>query len=173
MGQAGSARGSASARNTSPEQFAEFHRLSALAADASKRAIALNPDDPYPWVTRMSTNFAGGEHADFHRAMDEAVRRDPVNFEAHLSAVSFLCAKWYGSHEQMFAAARGPAAAAPAGSPVVMLPLLAHFEYALREYGFDSRSESLTAKRSYFHRPEVIAEIQACAAKWRAPASRA
>ena len=50
---------------------------------------------------------------------------------------------------------------------VAMLPLLAHFEYALREYGFDTRAESLAAKASYFHRPEVIREIDACAAKWR------
>jgi hypothetical protein len=68
----------------------------------------------------------------------------------------------------MFTAAREPAAAAPAGSSVAMLPLLAHFEYALREYGFDSRSDSLGAKRDHFRRPEVIAEIDACAAKWRA-----
>jgi hypothetical protein len=99
--------------------------------------------------------------------MGEAIRRDPYNFEAHLMAVTFLCAKWYGSHEQMFAAAREPAAAAPAGSSVAMLPLLAHFEYALREYGFETRAESLAAKASYFHRPEVIREIEACAAKWR------
>jgi hypothetical protein len=43
-----------------------------------------------------------------------------------------------------------------------------HFEYALREYGFESRSESLPAKASYFRRPEVVAEIDAYAAKWRA-----
>jgi hypothetical protein len=169
MDQAGEARGYASARNTSREQFQEFDRLSTLAAQASLRAVELNPDDPYPWVTRMTSMLANGhrQRDEFLAVMGESVKRDPYNFEAHLMAVTFLCAKWYGSHEQMFAAAREPAAAAPVGSSVAMLPLLAHFEYALREYGFDTRAQSLTAKASYFHRPEVIREIDACAAKWR------
>ncbi|MEV4538715.1 hypothetical protein AB0J82_33540 [Asanoa sp. NPDC049518] len=169
MDQAGRARGYASARNTSDEQFREFDRLSTLAARASERAVELNPDDPYPWVTRMAAMLADGhrQHAEFHEAVAEAVKRDPYNFEAHLMAVTFLCQKWYGSHELMFEAARGPAASAPAGSSVAMLPLLAHFEYALREYGFDTRKESLGAKANYFRRPEVIGEIEACAARWR------
>lgn len=169
MDQAGEARGAAAARHTTREQFREFERLSALAGQASQRAVQLNPDDPYPWVTRMASTLANGHRLrdEFLAAMDEAVKRDPDNFEAHLMAVTFLCEKWYGSHEQMFAAAREPAAAAPVGSSVAMLPLLAHFEYALREYGFDTRASSLSAKASYFRRPEVIREIEACAAKWR------
>ncbi|WP_194821082.1 hypothetical protein [Micromonospora sp. S-DT3-3-22] len=169
MDQAGEARGGASARNTSREQFQEFDRLSTLAARASQRAVELNPDDPYPWVTRIASTLADGhrQRDEFLAAMGESVTRDPYNFETHLMAVTFLCEKWYGSHEAMFAAAREPAAAAPAGSSVTMLPLLAHFEYALREYGFDTRAESLTAKASYFRRPEVIREIDACATKWR------
>ncbi|MCM0676489.1 hypothetical protein NCC78_17620 [Micromonospora phytophila] len=169
MDQAGEARGAASARNTSREQFQEFDRLSTLAAQASQRAVRLNPDDPYPWVTRMASMLANGhrQRDEFLAATGESVKRDPYNFETHLMAVTFLCEKWYGSHEEMFAAAREPATTAPVGSSVAMLPLLAHFEYALREYGFDTRAESLTAKASYFRRPEVIREIDACAAKWR------
>ncbi|SNT64560.1 hypothetical protein SAMN05421812_117100 [Asanoa hainanensis] len=169
MDQAGEARGYASARNTTREQFREFDRLSTLAAQASARAMELNPDDPHPWVTRLTSMLADGhrQHDEFHEAMGEAVKRDPYNFDTHIMAVTFFCQKWYGSHEQMFAAARGPATSAPVGSSVAMLPLLAHFEYALREYGFDTRAESLSAKADYFRRPEVIGEIQACAAKWR------
>jgi hypothetical protein len=170
MEQAGEARGGASARNTTRDQFQEFDRLSTLAAQASQRAVWLNPDDPYPWMTRMTSMLANGhwQRDEFLAAMGESVKRDPYNFETHLMAVTFFCAKWYGSHEEMFAAAREPAAAAPAGSSVALLPLLAHFEYALREYGFETRAESLAAKASYFRRPEVIREIDACAAKWRA-----
>ncbi|GAA2710398.1 hypothetical protein [Actinoplanes palleronii] len=167
---AGQARGGASARNTSPEQFHEFHRLSALAAEAGQRAVELNPDDPYPWVTRLDAMFANGRQhrEEFDTALGEALARDEFHFEAHLMAVSFRCQKWFGSHEEMFAAAREPAAAAPPGSSVTLLPLLAHFEYALREYGFESRAESLAAKTDYFRRPEVIQEIEWCAGKWRA-----
>lgn len=169
MDQASRARGARSARNTTAEQFREFERLSILAAQAADRAVALNPLDPSPWVTRMTSMLAngGGQQEEFVAAMGEAVRRDPFNCDAHVMSVTYFCEKWYGSHEQMFAAARWPAAA-PAGSSVAMLPLLAHFEYALREFGFDTRKSSLAAKAAYFRRPEVIREIDACAAKWRA-----
>src|SRR5262245_52016420 len=144
-------------------------RPAGRAAQASDRAVELNPDDPYPWAIRMRTLFANGyeQREEFRAALGEAVKRDLYNCDIHVIAVNFLCAKWFGSHEEMFAAAREPAAAAPAGWSVTMLPLLAHFEYALRERGFDSRAESLAAKASYFHRPEVIREIDACAAKSR------
>ncbi|GIF74469.1 hypothetical protein [Asanoa siamensis] len=166
---AGDARGSGSARETTAEQFHEFDRLSTLAAHASRRAVELNPDDPYPWMVLMTSMLADGHgrQDEFAAAAAEAVKRDPFNFAAHLVAVTYLCRKWYGSHEQMFAAARQPATAAPVGSSVAMLPLLAHFEYALTEHGFNARPESLGAKMDYFRRPEVIAEIEWCAAKWR------
>lgn len=168
--QAFKARGGASARNTSAEQFREFRRLADAAAGAGQRAVELNPDDPYPWVIRMRAMLANGrEHRDdFPVALAEAVARDPYHFEAHLMAMTFRCQKWFGSHPEMFAAARGPAATAPAGATVVMLPLLAHFEYALREYGFESRVDSFPEKQAYFRRPDVIQEIAECAAKWRA-----
>jgi len=165
-------RGGASARNTSAAQLHEFHRLSDAAAAASRRAVELNPDDPYPWVVRMRAMLADGRRHrdDFPVTLAEAVNRDPDHFEAHLMAMTFLCQKWYGSHEEMFAAARGPAAAAPAGASVVMLPVLAHFEYALREYGFETRVASLAAKTEYFRRPDVIQEITSCASKWQSAA---
>ncbi|MFI1994765.1 hypothetical protein [Actinoplanes sp. NPDC020271] len=135
-----------------------------LAVHASRRAADLNPDDAHPLVNSMNAMFADGyrQAGDFARSLREALRRDPHHFEAHLAAVSFACAKWYGTHDEMFTAARGAAAAAPTGSPTVLLPLLAHFEFALREF------PALPAAKAYFRRPEVAAEITCCAAKWRA-----
>lgn len=166
--QSRTARGAASAQHTSQQQFKEFHRLSGLAAEASRRAVVLNPDDPCPWTIRMTTMFAEGrrQRGEFLQSFGEAVRRDPFNFEAHSTALNFLCEKWFGSHEEMFAAARGPAAAAPPGSSVVMLPLLAHFEYMLRAFWDESWEQSLPAQMAYFRRPEVYQEINDCAVKW-------
>lgn len=154
------------ARDAGPGQLREFDRLSGLAVRAGQRAADLNPHAPYPWVTRMNAMFADGyrQADDFTTSAREALRRDPHNFEAHLTVVTFRSAKWYGTHDEMFTAARSAAAAAPSGSPSTMLPLLAHFEYALREYG-----QNLSAKKEYFRRERVAAEITCCAAKWQFP----
>ncbi|MEU2616008.1 hypothetical protein ABZ570_31215 [Micromonospora sp. NPDC007271] len=168
--QAGRARGSAPASHTTQEQFQDFAELSAHAAAAARRAISLAPHDPTPWVGVLWAMFADGHsrQAEFHQAFTEALRRDPYNFGTHLAAVSFLCEKWYGSHQEMFGLARQAAAAAPPGTAVTMLPLFAHFEYAMREFNWGTPTpEGVLACRRYFQRPEVRQEYDACAAKWR------
>jgi len=167
---AGDARGAKSAKHTSAEQFEAFADLSAQAEAASRRAIALDPQSPLPWHTVLYSKLADGhaQRSQFFAAFEEAVRRDPYNFDTHLAAVTYLCAKWFGSHEEMFRAARDVAAAAPPGSTAAMLPFLAHFEYSLREHGFDERRDATrNAHRRYHSRPEVQRELDACVAKWR------
>ena len=169
---AADARGSASAKNTSAEQFASFHALAEASAEASGRAIALvDPGDPAAHIQLISAMFADGRvrTPEFQETVDEAKRRDPHNFELHQTVVSLLCEKWYGSHEQMYAAAREVAAAAPEGSSAVMIPYLAHFEYAMREHCWDTRAKpALAAAAKHFKRPDVQRELDALAAKWRA-----
>ncbi|GHJ56322.1 hypothetical protein Nm8I071_56290 [Nonomuraea sp. TT08I-71] len=165
------ARGSAPASQTTQEQFQGFAELSAQAADAARRAIALAPHDPVPWIDVLWAMFPDGRsrQAEFHQAFTEARQRDPFNLGIHLAAVSFLCEKWYGSHEEMFGLARATAAAAPPGTAVTLLPLFAHFEYAMREFNWGTPTpEGVLACRRYFQRPEVRQEYDACAAKWRA-----
>lgn len=169
---AGEARGSASAAHTTAEQFQNFRALSHAAGQVGQRAMALaGPYDPLPWVEIMSTMFADHDarkHS-FDAVLAEGRRRDPVNFDLHWSAISLRCEKWYGSHEQMFAMAREVAAAAPPGASSVLFPLFAHFEYALREFAWDTHSaRSLRASRKYFRRPEVQRELDHWIAKWRA-----
>ena len=172
--QAGEARGSASAKNTTAEQFQNFQRLSARAAEAGRRAMELaGPYDPLPWIEMLQTMFAD-HHARttlFDEVFAEGRRRDPYNFDLHVTALSLRCQKWYGSHEQMFATAREVAAAAPAGSSSVILPLFAHFEYAMREFSWDTRTDaSLKACQNYFRSPEVQQELDQWIAKWQAGA---
>ncbi|MFC6020036.1 hypothetical protein ACFP2T_28060 [Plantactinospora solaniradicis] len=173
---AGDARGDAPASRTSPEQFRAFKELSDAAAVASRRAITLaGPHDPTPFIELLGAAFADGrvDTPEFRELLAEAKRRDPYHFDLHLTVVSLLCQKWFGSHEQMFTAAREVAAAAPPGANVVMMPFLAHFEFAMREYGWDQRTpESLAACSRHFQRPEVQAELDSWAAKWRAGVPR-
>ncbi|WP_328476241.1 hypothetical protein OHA21_21390 [Actinoplanes sp. NBC_00393] len=169
---AGEARGSASAANTSAEQFAGFEQLSEASAQVSQRAMALAaPNDPLPWVEMLGTMFADrhARTAYFDEIFDEGRRRDPFNFDLHWTALSLRCQKWGGSHDLMFATARGVAEAAPPGYSAVMLPLFAHFEYSMIEYGWGERTDkTLKAHRRYFTRPEVQQELDHWIAKWRA-----
>lgn len=171
---AGRARGAAPAADTSREQFVGFTELSAQAAAAGRQAIALAPHDPVPRVDVLWAMFAGGRgrQQEFADALAEVRRRDRFNFAAHLAAVSFHCEKWFGSHDAMFGLARATAAAAPPGAGVTLLPVFAHFEYAMREFNWGTPTpKGLLACRRYFQRPEVQRELDACVAKWRAAGS--
>lgn len=169
---AGEARGSASAANTTAEQFQNFHALSEAAAQVGQRAIELAaPNDPIPWVEQLGTMFADRRavQTSFDEVFTEARRRDPYNFDLHLTALSLKCQKWYGSHDEMFGIARGVAAAAPPGASSVLLPLFAHFEFAMREFSWDTRTrKSLRTCQKYFRRPEIRQELDQLIAKWRA-----
>jgi hypothetical protein len=166
---AGEARGSASAARTSREQFESFHILSAKAAEASVRALELaDPRDPGPIIELMSSCFSEGA-GQLNELYAEARRRDPHNFSMHEVAVMLTCQKWYGSHERMFAVAHAAAEAAPPGHRTTLLPLFAHFEYAMREFAWDDRSkQSQKAVRKYFRKPEVQRDCDAWIAKFRA-----
>lgn len=169
---AAEARGSAPASRTSTEQFQDFRALSEAAAQVTRRAMALAaPYDPLPWSTYLGTMFAdrNAVATSFEEVFAEGRRRDPYNFDLHLTAVMLQCEKWYGSHERMFGIARDVAAAAPPGHKSTLLPLFAHFEYAMREFSWDVRTrKSLHACRTYFRRPDVQQELDHWIAKFRA-----
>ncbi|MBB2948419.1 hypothetical protein FB565_008202 [Actinoplanes lutulentus] len=163
------ARGSASASETTPEQFHAFHRQSGLAGAAADRAIALAlPGDPVPYARKIRTMFGNqAARSSLDEIYAEGRRRDPHNFALHLTAVMLLCEKWYGSHERMFATARDAATAAPPGSKTVLLPLFAHYEYALREFNWDATTtKGFKTARAYFRGPEVRQEMDAWVQKW-------
>jgi hypothetical protein len=168
---ASKARGSAVASETSAEQARAFHALSAASARAGRRAMERAiPGDPSPWTHILGTMFADRRTMAtwFGDVYAEGRRRDPHNFELHSNAITLHCAKWYGSHEQMFEMAGRAAAAAPPGHKSVLLPLHAHFEYAMREYAWNIfTDESLRDCKRYFRRPDVQQDIDRWITKFR------
>ncbi|MFF5225399.1 hypothetical protein [Dactylosporangium sp. NPDC000521] len=170
---AGRARGAAPAARTSQDQFRSFGELSAQARVQAQRAVTLTADDPVPCNILLGSMFGDAEHRGaFREVLAEAKRRDRFDFEVHSTAVTFLCEKWFGSHDAMFAAARETASEAPPGTGVTMLPLLAHLEYAMRQYSWGKVSTSaLVDCRRYFRRPDVQRELDECVTKWRSPGS--
>ena len=121
-------------------------------------AAAMDPSSAEPWVGLMST-ARGLElpRDEIERRFVEVHARDAFRPDACHQMLQTLCAKWIGSHEEMFDFADWIRRSSPADSPCVDLSAMAHIEYALsgHEPGLD-----LTA---YFSRPRVADDLQSAA----------
>lgn len=123
------ARGAKGAEHTSKDQFREFFRRLRLAENLLDEVVARDPDDvtAHTWLVAS----ARGRQVDGDEAQarfDEVVKRHPAHVVAHEQRLQYLCAKWFGSDEQMFAFAREATAAAPDGSLLPELVVVAHIE---------------------------------------------
>jgi hypothetical protein len=167
---AGEARGSASAANTTAEQFRLFEELMAVAEQTAQRAIKLGPDDPTPWVNYLWSLFPDGRTKQFAVGFAELRARDPYHYTGHEAALQFYAEKWYGSHDKMYEMARATAASAPPGAAVNMLPIQGHIEYCLREYFWDANND-VAGNVGFWRKPAVQRELDACVANWRAGGS--
>jgi hypothetical protein len=125
-------RGSDWASTVGEDASAEFHRLLLRAVPLCHQAANLTPQDPTPWVQLLLLATAlGAERDDFDGIWTEVVARDPLHREAHNFKLMYLCQKWRGSHEEMFAFAWQAARSAPDGSPLHVLPVQASAEWDL------------------------------------------
>lgn len=125
-----SVRSGARARQVSPDRFRAFFALLQDAVPVLGAAAELNPDDPVPW--RIALTHAMGVQAPrdvFDAYWEEATARAPHHYGCHAAALQYLCAKWHGSHEEMFDFAEHAAARALPGSQLHALPLAAAIEY--------------------------------------------
>ncbi|MEU4094719.1 hypothetical protein [Streptomyces sp. NPDC026673] len=130
--QAWEIRSGARAAEVSPEQFKAFFALLKDAVPVIGAAAELNPADPVPW--RIALTHARGMQSSreiFDAYWTEAVERAPHHYGCHASALQYLCAKWYGTHREMFDFAEQAAEEALPGSKINALPLLAAVEYEI------------------------------------------
>jgi len=124
------ARTGAWAKHVSAERFDEFFRILARAAPLIDKATELSPGDPVTW--RVALHHAIGARAPrpvFDRLLLNVMDCDPDHYGCHSSALQYLCAKWYGSHEEMFDFAEAAAARAQPGRLLAALPIVAATEY--------------------------------------------
>ncbi|MFF2730139.1 hypothetical protein ACFVS9_19860 [Streptomyces sp. NPDC058008] len=132
--QAWQIRTGARAGHVEADQFRAFHAVLRDAVPVISAAAELNPGDPVPW--RVALAQARGIQAPrevFDSYLAEADARDRHHEGCHAQALQYLCAKWYGSHEEMFAFAERAADQAPPGSRLHALPLRAVVEYLIAE----------------------------------------
>jgi hypothetical protein len=127
------------ASKVSEDQFRAFFTLLEDAIPVIAEAATLNPTDPVPW--EIALTHARGIQAPrevFDAYWAEAVARAPHHYGCHATALQYLCDKWYGSHEEMFAFAERAAEGALPGSKLHALPLLAAIEYEVVSDDSDS-----------------------------------
>ncbi|WP_394613774.1 hypothetical protein JNUCC0626_28200 [Lentzea sp. JNUCC 0626] len=122
-------RGAAGADRTSEGQWTGLRKFSAAAHRTLQRAAELDPEDVQPWALMMSMAVAMPEYrreaADVY---DEVVERVPDLFNASFRRLHAACAKWYGSHDEMYGFARGAVEGLPDGHPMLALIPTAHIE---------------------------------------------
>ncbi|MBF9132873.1 DUF4034 domain-containing protein [Plantactinospora sp. S1510] len=156
------ARGGKRAEYTGQDQFREFFRRLRIAENLLDDVVARDPDDVTAWTWLVTSSRGRQVDADeARRRFDEVVKRHPGHVVAHEQRLQYLCAKWFGSEEQMFSFAREATAAAPDGSVLPELLAVAHIEKWLEMPGEESdaymqsgevRADLLTAaEKSIFH----------------------
>lgn len=125
-------RGGARAKHTSAEQFAGLANFTQRSRATLHRAAELDPDDVAPWAALMSVALGApdrpGEPAEVY---EEVVKRVPDLVNATLRRLQTKAAKWYGSHDEMFAFARAGVEGLPDGHPLLALVPIAHIEMHL------------------------------------------
>ncbi|MDK1472876.1 hypothetical protein QNO07_05425 [Streptomyces sp. 549] len=120
------------AKDVAEDRFRAFFSVLHDAVPTLSEAARLNPGDPVP--LQLALTHCRGIQAPrevFESYWAEALRRDPDDFDCHQSALQYLCDKWYGSHEEMFAFAERAAETAPEDSKLRLLPLIAAIEYVV------------------------------------------
>ncbi|AZQ37036.1 hypothetical protein EJ357_29295 [Streptomyces cyaneochromogenes] len=147
-------RGSSTARHTTQEQFAGFHRILDQAREAVAAAQALAGDDPCPFIVEIPlAKGLGYPHERFEEIWAEIVKRDPHHLAAHTSALQYWCKKWRGSYELAESFARSAAQKGTPGQLLSVLPLEAYFEY---EIAHDDLEQD-----EFYKRPEIVAAVDA------------
>ncbi|MFF0655751.1 MULTISPECIES: DUF4034 domain-containing protein [Micromonospora] len=175
MARAWEVRGGGWAATVAPEQWAEFSRLLDLARQVNDLAMRLAPEDPTPWVNRLDLMIDESAPLDeFEEAWRELTKRDPWHQQGHVRRLVYHCRKWSGSHEAMFGFARSVAAAAPTGSPLLVLPVRAAAEWALWEQ--DREPEGGTAdeiSERWRQDPVMQSDLDNALSRWfHQPATR-
>jgi len=150
------ARGAKRALYTTGEQFQEFHRRLHYADGLLRQVIAREPDNvtAWAWLVMSSRGPQVGQREARDR-FEAVVRLYPGHVFAHEYRMQYLCAKWSGSHEQMFEFARGATATAGPASPLHALIAQAHIERWCHE--------ETQADNEYIVSQEVRAELLAAA----------
>ena len=119
-------RGTAMAEKTAREQFEKAAAYIKEAMPTLKRALALAPEDPVPYVFAIRMLQMFGETApSVLNAYQAAIRLAPDFVPAHFATVQARSHKWGGSHDESLRIARAAFANAKPGSDLAVCLFIA------------------------------------------------
>lgn len=132
------ARGHGDAVTVTNDGAKLFFKYLNTAGKCLSRAGEQDPEDPTAYAFLQTVAMGRGlDRKTADAWFSEATRRDPANQQAHFRRMTTLCAKWYGSHAEMYAFARAAAEKIPAGSTLHSIIYLAFQEHYLFLLAFD------------------------------------
>jgi hypothetical protein len=152
--------------------LAEARTSSVEALQMCYQAADMAPSDPTPWVTMMTLARAADRgrrtgRDDFWQRWRELRARDEFSRDGHHEALTYLFGSWCGSHKEMYDFAYWLAGQAPPGSPLAVLPLVAHAEMyrAMAEDG-EASSAGEISPFAHWTRPQVSADVERVLRDW-------
>jgi len=145
------------AEHVSADQFKSFWVWLEESEEHLSRAAHAAPSDPTPLVYLLTTGRGlQRTRQEIDQVFQELLRRAPDQLEGHRQRMQFVCDKWFGSHEEMFAFARDVSDRAAPESPLHELLIFAHFE---RYVAFEGTA-SAHQLQAYFRQPGVRADLE-------------
>ena len=161
------ARGRGAGSGVSQEAAQLFVERLTLATRHIQQAVELAPGDPAPIAAAITIakglNQPKGEIAEL---FNRAIQIEPDHHAAHYAMTDYLCAKWHGSHEEMFTLARNAAGNAAPGSSLHGLVAVAHIERWANP-GSDESEDRTGA--NYWKQSPVKDELRAAAEAFLSP----
>lgn len=153
-------RGSGSASSVDKDAWAPFHEKLREAEATLQQAAAADPNNAGPYLRMVTTAMALSMGKDAVRSrFEEGHKREPFHPGLCSRTLQGLCAKWSGSHEEMFQFARWIEQTAPVNSAARAALPQAHIEMA---------QSSDLKMRAYLIQPTVNAELCDAADSWLA-----
>jgi hypothetical protein len=92
------ARGYGRGADVSGKKWGEFKRRLEQTRETLLKCAEKSPDDPTPWsYLIMVATWSSDEDAVKQTYFDNAIKRDPENWSAHMHLITALYEKWGGS----------------------------------------------------------------------------
>jgi len=136
------ARGYGRGAQVSQERWLRFYERLDKTRNVLTRCAEAMPTDPTPWAYLiMVSTWHGDNQATRASYFDEAIKRDPCNWAAHIHMVIALSEKWGGDNERMISFAEEVSNAAPTGTELPAILIKAYLEYWKYLDVFQNRSE--------------------------------
>lgn len=141
-------------------------RTSREAEEHCHLASTLAPRDPVPWICLISlarVQAVGRE--EFWSRWQELRKRDEWSRDGNHQALIYLFGAWCGSQAEMYDFAYWLAGEAPEGSPLTVLPLVAHAE-SYRSRTASARAENRTGLDYHWAGEQVGKDLDGIMTNW-------